>query len=94
MTHYLPAYVAGWNLAGYLPETDPEYFENLEDAAAYLRETLELWLEQDAELYDDGAWPEGPDPETRTAAEILEIGSSYVDGWYRELHLWAEPYTS
>ncbi len=72
-------YVAGWNMAGYLPETDPETFENLEDATAYLRETVERWLDED----------ESTDP--RTAAEIVETGPGWADGWYEDYHLWAEP---
>lgn len=73
-------YVAGWNMAGYLPETDPETFDTLDEAYAYLHETLEQWLEQDEQ------------PETMTAAGILERGADYVDGWYdrNNLHLWAQ----
>lgn len=79
-------YIAGWNMAGYLPETDPETFETLEDAAAYLRETLERWLDEDEA------------PEDMTADDILMVDpvARYADGWYTpawggaELHLWAE----
>ena len=78
-------YVAGWNMPGYLPETDPETFDTLEDAAEYLRETLARWLDEDEA------------PEDMSAADILLVDSvaGYADGWYTppqggaEMHLWA-----
>jgi len=82
----MTTYTAGWNMAGYLPETDPEIFETLDDAAAYLRETLDRWLDEDET------------PEDMTAEDILTVDpiAHYADGWYTppqggaELHLWAE----
>lgn len=71
-------YVAGWNMAGYLPEVDPEVFDSLKHARAYLVETLDRWMDQDER------------PEDETAEEIID---STGDGWYGEFHLWAEPYT-
>jgi hypothetical protein len=29
-------YVAGWNMPGYLPETEPEFFADFDDAKRYL----------------------------------------------------------
>lgn len=83
----MTTYTAGWNMTGYLPETDPETFESLEDAAAYLRETLTRWLDEDEA------------PEDMTAENILTIDpiAGYADGWYTpacggaDMHLWAQP---
>jgi hypothetical protein len=70
-------FTAGWNIAGYLPETDPELFDTIDEAYAYLWETLDRWADQD-EASEDPTLDSGPD---------------WVDGWYGEIHLWAEPYS-
>lgn len=74
-------WVAGWNMPGYLPETDPETFDTLEDAVAYLRETAERWADEDEQ----------------DSPEILVEPGAGADGYYSGpyggavLHLWAEP---
>lgn len=81
----MTTYTAGWNMPGYLPETDPETFDSLQDAAAYLRETLARWLDEDAA------------PDDMTAENILTVDmtADYAEGWYTppeggaEMHLWA-----
>jgi hypothetical protein len=83
----MTTYTAGWNMPGYLPETDPETFDTLDDAAAYLRDTLARWLDE-----DDA-------PADMTAEDILTVdhGANVVGGWYTlasggaEFHLWAVP---
>lgn len=45
----MAGYVAGWNMPGYLPETDPETFETFEDAVAYIAAEIERWRDQDAD---------------------------------------------
>jgi hypothetical protein len=78
-------YTAGWNQPGYLPESDPEAFETLDDAAAYLVDTLARFLDE-----DDA-------PEDMQAADIIMVDrvADYADGWYQPvdgapLHFWAE----
>lgn len=39
-------YVAGWNMVGYLPETEPVEFDSPQDARAYLTEELGRWMDQ------------------------------------------------
>lgn len=39
-------YVAGWNMVGYLPETEPVEFDSPQDARAYLTEELGRWVDQ------------------------------------------------
>lgn len=39
-------WVAGWNMPGYLPETDPVEFERRSDAIRYLADEMDRWAEQ------------------------------------------------
>lgn len=43
------AWSAGWNLTGYLCETDPLVFANFEDARGYISDEIERWWHTDAE---------------------------------------------
>ena len=48
-------YVAGWNMPGYLPETDPQEFDNLAEAREYIVDEirhLASGLEEQA-LYEE-----------------------------------------
>ena len=40
-------YVAGWNTPGYLPESDPVFFDNETDAINYLTDTVERFWDED-----------------------------------------------
>lgn len=40
-------WVAGWNMPGYLPESDPELFTEWKDARAYLTETIDRFWDED-----------------------------------------------
>jgi len=75
----MTTYTAGWNMAGYLPETDPEVFDTIKDAHAYLLETAEQWADQDADM--EGAF----------ILFSFDVSEHYVDGWYGDIHLWAQP---
>jgi hypothetical protein len=52
---------AGWNMPGYLPEMDPGAFANMAEAAAFLADELDRWV--------DGMAEDDPDHEEATAAE-------------------------
>lgn len=78
----MSGYLAGWNLAGYLPETEPEHFDTLEEAVSYLRDTVERWQDED--------WTE-PDVDSKTADQIVD---SFGDGWYKDIHLWVAPHAN
>lgn len=100
------AFVAGWNMGGYLPETDPVAFETIEQATAYLREEVARWIDQDADgaiagpdsavlaengMEWTGPYATDPRPTDEIAAEIIATdGATYADGWYGDTHLWAE----
>ena len=49
MTHKTGVlYIAGWNMPGYLPESDPAIFDNETDAIRYLSDTVDrFWSEDD-----------------------------------------------
>jgi hypothetical protein len=83
-------WVAGWNMGGYLPETDPAVFDNLTDATAYLRETVETWLDQDYETPEARTANGGMDDPDATAEDIVTMTLDGADGWYGDMHLWAE----
>lgn len=58
-------WVAGWNMPGYLPETEPEHFHAFADALAYLHDTVARWLDDDAALeadYRPAEWAEDAIP--------------------------------
>ena len=46
-------YVAGWNIPGCLPESDPAIFDNETDAIRYLSDTVDRFWDEDAELDKD-----------------------------------------
>lgn len=43
----MPRYIAGWNMPGYLPETEPEGFDTFAQAVAYLVDTVERFWDED-----------------------------------------------
>jgi len=53
-TRYCPTirYVAGWNMPGYLPESEPFTFDDPAEAIAYLVDTVERFWDQDYESVD------------------------------------------
>lgn len=48
-------YVAGWNMPGYLPETDPVIFDNETDAIRYLSDAVIRFWDDDY-VATDGTW--------------------------------------
>ncbi len=60
-----PKFVAGWNMPGYLPDSEPMEFDDAEDALEYVRDLMREdaedngWSREDAEAIDgieaDGA---------------------------------------
>lgn len=46
-------WVTGWNMPGYLPESEPEVFNLWEDALTFLREAIEQFWDEDGTHPDD-----------------------------------------
>jgi hypothetical protein len=46
-------YNAGWNMPGYLPETDPETCEDFDSAKGYLAATIERFRDSDYDVLDE-----------------------------------------
>lgn len=42
-------WVAGYNMAGYMPDNEPAVFESFDEATAYILETLENYIDDEAE---------------------------------------------
>ena len=56
MTHKTGVlYIAGWNMPGYLPETDPAIFDNETDATRYLSDTVDRFWGEDSETDSNSA---------------------------------------
>lgn len=52
-------WVAGWNLPGYLPESDPEAFTEWQDAHGHLVDAVDRFWDEDAatpDLDEDAVW--------------------------------------
>ena len=62
------AYIAGWNIPGYLPETEPAIFDNETDAIRYLTDTID-WF------WDGDYWANEAESDERWA----DISSSLSD---------------
>lgn len=54
----MPKWLAGWNMPGYLPETEPVEFDSREDALNYLFAEAERWAEYAYDGADCNATPE------------------------------------
>ncbi len=46
-------YVAGWNMPGYLPESEPETFSEFDDAKAYIIDTLKSFEDDEGAAGDE-----------------------------------------
>jgi hypothetical protein len=91
------SYTAGWNMPGYLPESDPETFtaetqaEAAHDALDYLADTLDRWADDSEEPE-----PNGYDiTRDRIREEMETMADTTMTGWLfytpdRRLALWAE----
>ena len=56
MTHQTDVlYIAGWNMPGYLPETDPVILDNETDAIRYLSDAVIRFWDDDY-VATDGTW--------------------------------------
>lgn len=51
-------WAAGWNMPGYLPEMDVQYFDNHDEACEFIRDQFE-WLHESQA--DSDAWAPGMD---------------------------------
>ena len=49
-------YVAGWNIPGYLPKTDPAIFDNETDAIRYLSDAVNQFWDEDYADTTPNAW--------------------------------------
>lgn len=60
-----PRYISGWNMPGYMPDSEPVSFDDIDDACSYIADAMESEaddIEPDAEIPDDA------DPDEAAAA--------------------------
>lgn len=93
-SHYIDdikLFSAGWNLPGYMPDSDPAIFTSFEDAKAYIVEeikrdaeqtveAMELGVVTDTEATDESATPEH-DSALLTLATTQEPFSAHVGNY-------------
>ena len=56
--HYvddIPVYAAGWNMPGYMPDSEPALFLDFDDARAYLADEIDRIADEDGVDEDDAA---------------------------------------
>lgn len=88
----MSGYVAGYNMAGYLPDVDPEAFETEAEAREYLASELDRWTDQEFTV-DDG-YSDSVAIEYQNAAKELRDGSTYVlltPNHGADYSFWVEP---
>ncbi len=69
------SYIAGWNMPGYLPESDPYVLESFEQAKQALEFVLRDW---------------GNNAEKLSEENEISLAIDTIDGW-RAPRLWGDP---
>lgn len=76
-----PRFVAGWNMPGYMPDSEPASFDNVEDAREYVADEMANWLESQCS--------EGVECEDlRHALQIVREGSGEFGITVGGYHYW------
>ena len=50
-----PKYAAGWNMPGYMPDSEPAKFDSADEAREYIAETLERLMDDESTISDEEA---------------------------------------
>lgn len=94
----MSGYVAGYNMAGYLPDVDPEVFDTEADAREYLAGTLDRWADDEYMAAgergsDAGDFSVALAEEYEETAKMLRDGSTstYVRTFSADYSFWVEP---
>ena len=75
-------FTAGWNMPGYLPETNPAYFETFGEAKWYLVDIMESFDDSDAMISNEDDASNFPDNYSALLANIKVWASPRVsDSW-------------
>jgi len=82
-------FVVGWNMAGYLPDSEPLRFETADEAAQYLAQEMR----ERADMIEEGADLDGPDDNGRDdseepRADVAEMRA--LRDWADALRDWAD----
>lgn len=76
-----PRFVAGWNMPGYMPDSEPASFDDADSARGYIADEMEL-------CSDDESTPEDDASELREAAERVRTGSGEYGQTVGAYHYW------
>jgi hypothetical protein len=74
-----PRYVAGWNMPGYLPDSEPAEFDDADDAMEYLKEAAKQII---ASTFDDEMETLTEEIEAWKADKQGEFGITFVEHHY------------
>lgn len=90
-------YFAGWNMPGYMPDSEPASFDDIDDACAYIADAMESEaddIEPDAEIPDDANPDEAAAARDtarslrQAAARQRQYGNSEYGQTIGRLHYW------
>ena len=65
-------WVAGWNIPGYLPESDPALFDEWQDAHGYIYDAVQRFWDEDAQASD----PDAPGDSEQADAKWLDVDTA------------------
>lgn len=75
-----PRYVAGWNMPGYMPDSEPVEFEDADDALEYIKDAAKNAIEQDSS--EDAFEQRSDDVDSWTADKTGEFGNTFGNYHY------------
>ncbi len=79
-----PRFVAGYNMPGYMPDSEPADFDDVDDARSYLADEMRTFADQAAD--DEESKQEAAD--LRTAADECEAGTGEYGRTIAGYHYW------
>ena len=87
-----PRYFAGWNMPGYMPDSDPQSFDDIDDACAYIADAMESEADDiepdDANPDEAAAARETARSLRRSAAWQRQCGNSEYGQTIGRFHYW------
>lgn len=83
-----PRFVAGWNMPGYMPDSEPASFDDADDARGYIADEMETYADM---IEDDAGYAHLCEP-LRAAAAAIREGSGELGVTVGGYHYWVTQY--
>jgi hypothetical protein len=88
-------WVAGYNMSGYLPEMEPQEFDEYSDAVNYILDVLLEWNDMNALNYDgDGLYSEDEYLSTVSIIEGQRVNGAEIYATFDRHSFWVRPVTN